>query len=434
MPTPRPTPASPRPDPIWDHLRELWPDLLILTSIAGVVWLFDAQLGHLGAGIVVGLLVSMLVGLGPLRRSVNRLWKKVRWRRRVLRALRFSERFAARRPWVRHVLPTLYGASVELRLRAGQDPSHVEQATEQLAATMRVRHVRVERQGSHAGRVSLALLRRDPFVGPPLFCPWASASTSPNLWLPLPIGIDESGREVGLLLPGHNLVVGGEPGSGKSNFLQLVCAATALDPGSQLNCLDPKLVELSRWREHCAAFADADLGAAIGVLAGIHAEMTARKVAFEAHGSRKIGPGSDYGLCVLVVDELAVYLTSRDRRVDEFTHLLRELISLGRALGIVVILATQKPTAQTLPSNIRDLITYRAAFRCTTRDASDTILGAGRAAAGYSAAEIAMTAQGTCWLLHERAVPQQVRTYYLDDDTLASLVARARGPRALDDR
>ena len=62
MPTPRRTPASPRPDPLWDHLRELWPDLLILTSIAAVVWFFDATLGHFGAGVVVGL----LAGRGPV--------------------------------------------------------------------------------------------------------------------------------------------------------------------------------------------------------------------------------------------------------------------------------------------------------------------------------------------------------------------------------
>ena len=62
MPARRPTPAGPRPDPLWDHLRELWPDLLILASIAGVVWFFDATLGHLGAGVVVGL----LAGRGPV--------------------------------------------------------------------------------------------------------------------------------------------------------------------------------------------------------------------------------------------------------------------------------------------------------------------------------------------------------------------------------
>jgi len=436
MPTPRPAPASSRPDPIWDHLRECWPDLLILASIAGAVGFFDIALGRLGAGIVLGLLAGVLFGFGATRRSVILVWKKVRWRRRVLRALRFSERLAAHRPWVRRVLPTLYGANVELRLRASQTPTQVEQAAEQLASTMRVRKVRVERHGAHADRVALTLLSRDPFAGPALVCPWASATVNrpPSLWGPLPIGVSEFGREVCLVLPERNLVVGGEPGSGKSNLLQLVCAAAALDPGSQLSCLDPKLVELGRWREHCAGFADADLAAAIDVLAAVHAEMTDRKVALAARGTRKIGAVSGFRLYVLVVDELAVYLMSRDRRVDEFTRVLRELISLGRALGIVVVMATQKPTAQVLASNIRDLISYRAAYRCTTRDASDTILGAGTAAAGYSAAEIPLTAQGVCWLLSEGSLPQKVRTYCLDDETLGLLVARAHGQRAANTR
>ena len=90
----------------------------------------------------------------------------------------------------------------------------------------------------------------------------------------------------------------------------------------------------------------------------------------------------------------------------EFARLLRKLVALGRAAGIVVVVvvmmmmmmmmvvvvvvvvvSTQKPSTDVIPSAIRDGVSVRTAFRCTTRDASDTILGSGWATNNISAAE-----------------------------------------------
>jgi DNA segregation ATPase FtsK/SpoIIIE-like protein len=83
----------------------------------------------------------------------------------------------------------------------------------------------------------------------------------------------------------------------------------------------------------------------------------------------------------------------------EFARLLRKLVALGRAAGIVVVVmmmmmmmvvvvvSTQKPSTDVIPSAIRDGVSVRTVFRCTTRDASDTILGSGWATNNISAAE-----------------------------------------------
>ena len=49
-------------------------------------------------------------------------------------------------------------------------------------------------------------------------------------------------------LPEHNLLIGGEPGSGKSVVLSSIVAAGALDPSATLTLLDGKQVELAIWR------------------------------------------------------------------------------------------------------------------------------------------------------------------------------------------
>ena len=65
----------------------------------------------------------------------------------------------------------------------------------------------------------------------------------------VPLGDDEDGGPVWLELAGHHLLLGGEPGAGKSNALSLVVATAALDPSVELWCFDGKLVELAAWRD-----------------------------------------------------------------------------------------------------------------------------------------------------------------------------------------
>jgi hypothetical protein len=71
----------------------------------------------------------------------------------------------------------------------------------------------------------------------------------------------------------------------------------------------------------------------------------------------------------------------------------------------------------------------RWTLRCSTPDASDTILGRGWASQGYSAASIDPTARGVGLLLQEGGVPVRLRSCYLDDLDLAELARRAEALR-----
>ncbi|MHB8449542.1 MAG: hypothetical protein ACYDAQ_03690 [Mycobacteriales bacterium] len=106
------------------------------------------------------------------------------------------------------------------------------------------------------------------------------------------------------------------------------------------------------------------------------------------------------------------------------------LVARGRAAGVVVLAATQKPASDVVPTSIRDLVGYRLALRCTTPAASDTILGAGWAAAGVSAATIPAAARGVGYLLADGPAPVRLRCYRLAEPTLAQVLARGVALRA----
>jgi S-DNA-T family DNA segregation ATPase FtsK/SpoIIIE len=64
-------------------------------------------------------------------------------------------------------------------------------------------------------------------------------------------------------------------------------------------------------------------------------------------------------------------------------------------------------------------------LRCTTPEASDTVLGQGWASKGYSAATITGATRGVGFLLAEGALPLKLRCFYLSDDEIRTICARA---------
>ena len=116
-------------------------------------------------------------------------------------------------------------------------------------------------------------------------------------------------------------------------------------------------------------------------------------------------------------------------QLKEFNAANRDVVARGRAPGIIPVEATQRPSADIIPTSLRDLFGYRWAFRCSTEASSDTILGHGWANAGYSATEIDPQARGVSWLRAEDGIPRRVKAAYLTDEEiiyLADWAAQAR--------
>lgn len=244
-----------------------------------------------------------------------------------------------------------------------------------------------------------------------------------SIYDPVDFGRDELGRAVRLTLAYRSLLVGGEPDGGKSNALQLVVSHVAFASDAVLYCFDPKIVELARWRNIAAAFVATEIAEAVEVLRELQYQMEQRNPALRDANRRKVERGDGTSLLVLVIDEASFFLTHPNKRsAQEFAELLRDLVGRGRAGGIVVVLSASKPSGDVMMTSLRDLIAYRFALRLPTKDASDTILGAGMAADGFSAADIDLGAPGVGWLVREGGRPVLCRTHYLRDGDLTALV------------
>ncbi|MFC5140535.1 FtsK/SpoIIIE domain-containing protein [Actinomycetospora rhizophila] len=273
-------------------------------------------------------------------------------------------------------------------------------------------------------------------------CPETPARSPLSIWDPIHLGIDEHGRPVRVTLAYRNALLAGEPGAGKSVGLNLPTAHAALSPDCGLWLFDGKRVELGLWRDAADRFVGPDLTDATETLRDLQAEMDRRYDWLDAERRRKITPAdAAHGIdpIAAIFDEVAYYSatvgTKQER--ETFSVLLRDLVARGRAAGVIVIAATQRPSSDIIPTSLRDLFGYRWAFRCTTDASSDIVLGHGWAARGHSAAVIAPEDKGIGLLLAEGGEPQRIKSAFLSDEQVYALADTAawlrEGRRLADD-
>jgi S-DNA-T family DNA segregation ATPase FtsK/SpoIIIE len=249
---------------------------------------------------------------------------------------------------------------------------------------------------------------------------------------PVHIGIDEFGQPKRVPLIYRNMLIGGEPGSGKSGLLNALVAHAALSLDCRLCLLDAKRVELGQWRKCADAFVGASLPAATALLKRLQTMMDNRYDYLDDCERRKIKPGDVFIPYVVALDELAYYSATVGKKADreEFQELLRDLVARGRAVGIIVIAATQRPSSDIIPTSLRDLFAWRFAGRCTTGASSDIVLGRGWEQLGWSANQISPNNPGAGLLISESGSPELVKVAYLNDETCAAIATYAATLRA----
>ena len=408
-------------------------ELALLGVGVGLQQLLAGPIGDVAAVAVVGLVVVVVVATGPVRRllwrRLRRAWVARAWARAATDSGLADGPF--RVPRVLGVERVQAGDVLRVRVLRGQSVLALDARREELAACLRVREVRLERERADAAEVRITLVRRDPFddVEP---IPWpAIEARALSLWEPIPVGVDERGEFVRMRLVERNVLVGGEPGAGKSVALSLLVAAGALDPDTQVWLLDGKLVELAAWAPVAERLVGPDVEQAIDTLRALQREMESRYRELLALGLRKVRREDGLPLHLVVVDELAFYLSASDRKLRvEFAELLRDLVARGRAAGVIVVAATQKPGADVVPSALRDLFGFRLALRCNTPQASDTILGQGWASTGFDASTVPGGQRGVGFLLAEEERPERIKTFHLSDAEIGAIVERATAHRA----
>jgi FtsK/SpoIIIE family len=374
--------------PLWAYRVELV-GLLLLAAAAAVLrrWLGEVA----GAVTLAGL--GLVVWVVPGLRAWVAGWLRCSWvTRRWTLAVRHAElaNFNDRVPRVVGHEPVVFGDRLRIRVPPGLTVSEVQAKAEMIAAFLRVREVRVSREPPDASLARVAVVARDILATTDEW-PWPLVDAARlSLWAPVPVGISEDGEPVSVELPYRNVLIGGEPDAGKSVGQSLLACAAALDPTVELFLFDGTYVDLAPWSGCAKAFIGPNLDEAKATVRGLLAEMDQRNVELIANRRRKVHQADALPLRVVLVDGAAFYLSDRE---------LAELF--------------------------RDLCQVRWAFRCSTRDASDTILGAGRATAGFSADTFDAVYPGVSFLLARDNRPVRLRTFYLPEEALYAVAGRA---------
>ena len=408
-------------------IRDWWVNAVLLGTPSALLAFDYFRFGRTLAIIAVVLLIAVGAVVQPIRRLIVRSWRVAEVRRKVYRAMTHERGILRERPpRIKKVRPTEFGDEVVLKLGPGTSVNDVTLATDSLVSTLKAFEVRVGADSANKNLVTLTVIRRDPFGSGTLPCPFLDRDSF-DIREPIPLGPNEEGVLTLLSLIEQNVLGGGAPGSGKSAALSILVAACALDPNVDLWLFDGKLVELAPWDECARSFVGPNLELAITALEQLRDEMNSRYRELLVRGLRKVPRDGTMRFQVVVIDELALYVAGVDKRLaSQFAELLRDLVSRGRAAGVIVVAATQKPSADVIPSALRDLFAIRWAFRCTTREASDTVLGSGWASQGFSAADIDANNQGVGLLLNESGTPIRLKTFYLSDDDIRTIAERGR--------
>lgn len=323
--------------------------------------------------------------------------------------------------------PTPFGETYRLLVDGGKTAAPLREKHESLASAFGCLRVEIEQSKKSSREVFVHVLRRDP-LATPVECPWAETrdpAKFPSIRNGIPVGVDRYGVEEILKLLYNNLLIGGEPGGGKSVLMGSIVAAAIFDPECTVYLLDFKGTDLFPWAMAAKRFADRDIDDVLALLEEVSAVMYERLEEMKASGKRKFLITQGYIL--LAIDELASYMKwPVKEEKDKFSELLHNLVQMGRGVGVMVVAATQYPHHENIPTTLRNLFSYRAALRCVVPVASDVILKPGMAKLGFDASTIEPEFKGKGFLLHEESLPKAVRFYNLDDPNFDALVAMAR--------
>lgn len=186
-----------------------------------------------------------------------------------------------------------------------------------------------------------------------------------------------------------HMLVAGATGSGKSVCMNTIISSLLVrNSPRQLKMLmiDPKRVELTSYNgiPHLLTPVITDPQKAVNALQWAIGEMDRRYKLLEEAGSRNIfsynsktkQPEEKLPFMVIIVDELADLMVVKGKEVEAA---IVRIAQMARAVGMHLILSTQRPSVDVLTGLIKANIPTRVAFQVPTQIDSRTILDSGGA-------------------------------------------------------
>ncbi|MDT0265563.1 cell division protein FtsK [Streptomyces sp. DSM 44915] len=292
----------------------------------------------------------------------------------------------------------------------------------------------------HEGRLVLWVGDRDLSKSGPVKWPLASGERH-DVFRHIPFGIDPRGRPQSVPLIQHNVLVGSLPGQGKTSTVRVLTCGAALDPTVELwihenkgtgdlDALEPvsrRFVsgldeESINYAADSLALLRREVERRVKVLKGLPRDLCPDKRITRAIADRrslKLWP------LVAVFDECQNLFLSQ-RRGKQAGEDAEFVIKLGRALGVVLILSTQRPDKDSLPTGVSGNVSIRFCLKVAGQIENDMVLGTSMYKNGVRATQFRPEIDaGTGYLAGATALPTVVRTAYLDDPHTARIAAKA---------
>ena len=177
-----------------------------------------------------------------------------------------------------------------------------------------------------------------------------------------------------------HLLIAGASGQGKSNFLNNVITGFSKLPKKliRMHLVDVKHVEFADYENLTNAQVYNDAPSCIEMLYAQKELMMKRLKTLKLNGCKSVLEfNSRYKkplpLIVIVLDEFANIPNKKER--EEFNDLLKFFSNVGRAAGVHLILATQRPDAEAITGQIRANMGGIVAFKVATAINSRVVLG-----------------------------------------------------------
>ncbi|MER6950441.1 cell division protein FtsK [Nonomuraea sp. NPDC000554] len=262
----------------------------------------------------------------------------------------------------------------------------------------------------------------------------------------IPFGCDPRGRAIVVPIIEQNILIGSQPGQGKTASVRVLASGAALDPSAELWIHELKGTgDLDPHEQNCHRYVsgieDESIAYAADSLALLRKEVMRRAAALKAlpadlcpdkKVTRQIADRRSLGLhpLVAVFDECQNLFAHPDygAKAGEDAEFI---IKLGRALGVVLVLATQRPDKDSLPTGISANVTIRFCLRVAGQLENDMILGTSAYKNGIRATVFQPKVDaGIGYLLGATPMPKVVRTAYLDTPATQRIADRAHALRA----
>ena len=268
-----------------------------------------------------------------------------------------------------------------------------------------------------------------------------------SMQLPLYLGKDaEGGPIVADLASMPHMLLAGTTGSGKSVCINAIITSlllTRTPDEVRFILVDPKMVEMAAYEKvpHLLCPIINDMRKAEDILEWAASKMDERYELLKEAGVRNIvgynqlAPDELYRRLkiddeqekaqvptrltyyVIIIDELADLIMTTDREVE--THIIR-IAQKARAVGIHLILATQRPSVNVVTGLIKSNMPCRISFRVASRQESRIVLDQNGADVLLGQGDMLLLLPGTSQLVRAQGT-------YVDEKEIRALVEHVRG-------